>query len=457
MKIVSTNPSKNYEVIGEVEVTFDEAIGQKVANANLAKEQWRRLGIEKRAELLRSVLAIFEMHADQIAALITKEVGTPIAQCKDEVNWNWSYWEWFLTEGVKSIQNRTLHEDDQFKYLLTYEPLGTAAVITPWNLPFDLFVWGVVPNLLAGNVVVYKASEECILTGQLLEAIMVETSLPKGVFSAVHGDSRQGDVLTQQAIDLIWFTGSSEVGKLLYERAGKKFIKAILEMGGSNPAIVLEDADPVLVADRVFAKRFMFCGQTCDAVKRLIVHKSIADDVVSRLKQKVEQVVVGDPEDLKITMGPLVSKKQRDILTDQVSDSITAGATCVVGGSPPESLQGAYYMPTILTNVTRSMPVWKEEVFGPVLAVVTFETEEESIVLANDSQYGLSAQVYSGNIDRAARIATEIKAGNVDINGANHFKPWCPFGGYKSSGMGREHGEYGMQELCQLKVLSIKK
>ncbi len=456
-KIVSTNPGKNYAVVGEVEVTSNEEIVRKVAEANAAKEDWRRLGLTKRLEYIQKAYEAFKSRADDIADIITKEVGTPITTCKDEVSWDWSYFEWFLSNAEKILAPETLQEDETTLYQQFYEPIGTAAVITPWNLPFDLFLWGVIPNLLVGNTVIHKASTLCALSGKLFEEIMEGVGFPKGVFSAVHGTSEQGEFLAQQAVDLIWFTGSSDVGKHLYEISGKKFIKAVMEMGGSNPAIIFPDADIDAMVNTIMFKRFAYCGQACDSVKRLIVHKDIFDDVVSKLKEKVEALVVGEPEDSKTQIGPVASAKQLETLVRQVDESVNMGAIVVTGGKKPEGLQGAYYLPTILTNLKKGMPVWREEVFGPVLPIVAFEDEAQAIRMANDTSYGLSAQIYSKNEELITRVSSEIKAGSVDINGASHFKPWNPFGGYKDSGMGREHGAFGIRELCQIKVISQPK
>jgi succinate-semialdehyde dehydrogenase/glutarate-semialdehyde dehydrogenase len=286
---------------------------------------------------------------------------------------------------------------------------------------------------------------------------MEEAKLPKGVFASVHGAAEEGALLVSQDIDLIWFTGSSEVGRKIGEIAGKKFIKPILEMGGSNPVVIFEDADIDKAVSGVTSKRFMFCGQTCDADKRLIVHESIFKEVVLKLQSAVEKFVIGNPEDPKTTFGPLVSKKQLYLLESQVEDAIMKGAKVITGGRKPPYLSGAYYYPTILTNIHRTMRVWREEVFGPVMPVITFKTEAEAISLANDTSYGLGSQIFSTDNKRIDRVSALIKAGNVDVNGVGHFRPYNPFGGYKISGMGREHGVVGFQELCQIKLVSKPK
>ncbi len=453
-KLISINPATGTSN-GFVLESSSSDIAKKVATANGAKESWRRMGAAKRIDYIRRAYEICKRRAEDIAVTITKEVGTPITECRGEVAWDWTYMDWFLQNIEKAIGPELLQEDNSFKYLATYEPVGTAAVITPWNLPFDLFLWGVIPNLLVGNTVIHKASEECALSGKLFAEIMEEAKFPDGVFSAVHGNGKQGAYLVEQNIDLIWFTGSTTVGKKLFATAGKKFIRSVLEMGGSNPAILFDDCDIEATIPVIKFKRFAYCGQTCDAVKRLFVHKKIVSQVVEALRLEVGKIVLGDPMDPKTEIGPLVSTVQRDLLAAQVADAVQKGAKIVAGGKKPDRI-GAYYLPTILTDITPEMRVWKEEVFGPVLIVMPFETEEQAIMLANDTRYGLSAQVYTKNPDSALRVASALKAGSIDMNGASHFKPFIPFGGYKASGMGREHGIHGFRELCQMKVLSIK-
>lgn len=456
-KIISTNPGRNYEVVGEVKITSNKDITRKVKEANTVKEDWRRLGVEERIQLLQKAYKKFREKADDIAKIITREIGDPITECKGEIAWDWGYFKWFLDNAEKALAPKVIFEDKNEIYQQTYEPIGTAVVITPWNLPFDLFLWGVIPNLLVGNTVVHKASSECALSGKLFEEIMETVGLPKGVFSAVHGTSQQGEYLVNQDIDLIWFTGSSKVGKHLYEIAGKKFIKAVMEMGGSNPALVFGDANLDLVIDKIMFKRYAYNGQTCDAIKRLIVHKKIFAEVVYRLEGEVAKIIIGDPQNPTTQMGPLTSKKQLERLIKQVNSSLKMGAKVIIGGKQPTNLKGAYYLPTILTNVTRKMPVWNEEVFGPVLPIILFDNEEQAIQMANDTLYGLSAQIYSKDLRRAQKLVSELKVGSVDINGISHFKPFNPFGGYKESGIGREHGEAGFHELCQIKVISKPK
>ena len=293
--------------------------------------------------------------------------------------------------------------------------------------------------------------------GKLIEEVMLAQQLPEGVFSEVYG---AGDIwwkLANEQIDLIWFTGSANVGEQLYELAGKKFIKAILELGGSNPCIVFEDVAIQDIVKKMYAKKFKINWQTCDALKRLIVHESIFDDVVAALRKEMESKIIGDPEDEKTDIGSLAAKRQLTLLEDQMADALDKWVIVVTWGKNLTNPIGAYYALTLLTNVTKDMRVWNEEVFGPVLPVIAFKTEEEAIALANDTIYGLGAIVFSKDIEKAQRVASKINSGTVEINNAIHWLSCNPFGGYKKSWMGREHGVMGFRELCQVKVISQQK
>ncbi len=456
-KLISTNPAKNYEVIGFVNVSTPYEIKQKVAFAQKVKTYWKELGVAKRVKLLEPIYKRLIKDKDELAHLITKEIGKPIKQSLDDIEWDISFFKSWLENGAKYLKDEVTYEDQKQIHKIVYEPLGVAAAIAPWNYPCDMFLWGVIPNLIAGNPVVFKHSEETPLTGKKMEEIMGAANLPKGVFSEVYGDSEVGRSLVGENVDFIWFTGSSKVGKSLYEIAGKKFIKVILEMGGSNPAIVFDDINIDKIIDKIYDERFQNCGQVCDALKRLIVHKSKIDEVVAKLKKKVEEKKLGDPENLNTDIGSLVAKRQLELLESQVKDAIKKGAKVITGGKRPGNLEGAYYQPTILTSIKQNMRVWKEETFGPVLVVVPFSSEEEAIKLANDTNYGLGAIVFTSDKERAWRVASKIKSGTVEVNLANHWLACNPFGGYKESGMGREHGKYGFLELTQLKIISMEK
>ena len=453
-KLISINPAKNQEVVGEVNVSTDAEIKEKVRLTDKAKLDWKELGTKKRIELLKPVYEEFKKRKDEISSLITKEMGKPVSESIDEVEEALTNFEWLLDNGEEVLADEVTHEDGKSRHMIIYEPYGTTAVITPWNFPFIIFIDGVISNLIAGNTVVFKISEECPLIGKKIEGVMKSKNLPEGVFSEVYGDGKVGQKLAESDVDLIWFTGSTKVGNLLYRIAANKFIKVILELGGSSPAIVFEDADISDSVSDIYSSRFLNCGQVCDVTKRLIVHESMFDKIIEKLKEEVAKKIIGDPSDKRTQIGPLVAKRQLELLENQVKDAVEKGAKIITGGKRPKRLNGVFYEPTILTNITKDTRVWKEEVFGPVLPIVIFKTEEEAIELANDTPYGLGSKVYSRNIERARRVASRIEAGSVEINGANRWLMCNPFGGYKQSGMGRTRGIIGLRELCQVKVIS---
>lgn len=455
-KLISTNPA-NYTILGEVNISSEEEIASKVKKANLAKDEWRKLGLEGRTRLLKKVVDKLIEKKEELAQLATKEMGMPINQSRVDVNDAISYFTWYLDNAFQYLSPEVIFADDKITHTIFYEPLGVAAVITPWNFPLSNFVWGAAQNLIAGNVVIYKTSEECPLFGKLLEETVNSARLPVGVFSEVYGDGKSGDFLVHQDINLISFTGSTKVGKYLYQVAGEKFIKAVMELGGSAPGIVFPDADLETVIEVIYANRFINCGQMCDALKRLLVHESIFDEVVERLKKHLESVRVGNPEDALTDIGPLVAERQLELLEEQVKDALGKGAKVIIGGKRLKNLQGAYYEPTILTDITKDMRIWQEEVFGPVLPVVAFDNDDKAIRMANETKYGLGSYIYTTDKKKALKIASQIDAGMVSINSASYIQPCSPFGGYKDSGLGREHGKFGFAELTQLKVVAMEK
>lgn len=456
MKLVSINPA-NYEVIGEVDFSSEKEIVQKVKKANIAKKGWKELGVEGRIKSLRKVIDKFAKNKEKFAQLATREMGMPITQSRFDMDEAIRYFGWYLDNAKKYLSPEIIYEDDKSVHKVFYEPYGVATVITPWNFPLSNFVWGAGQNLIVGNTVVYKTSEECPLFGKLLEEIINNSDLPAGVFSEVYGDGRVGDFLVHQDINLISFTGSTKVGKHLYKVAAEKFIKAVMELGGSAPGIVFIDANLDEVIETIYLNRFTNCGQMCDALKRLIVHESVFDDVVEKLRKKLESLRVGDPTDETTDIGPLVAKRQLELLEGQVKDAIDKGAKIITGGNRVENLKGAFFQPTILINVTENMRVWQEEVFGPVLPIASFRTDDEAIKMANDTKYGLGSYIYTKDKNKALEISSRIDAGMVSINNASYLQPCSPFGGYKDSGIGREHGKFGFAELTQVKIVAIEK
>lgn len=455
MKIQSINPSTK-QSLGEVEESTKAEIEQKVKSAKKALPDWRALGIKGRISALRKVIDNLSKRKDEFALLISKEMGMPISESSYDVNGAIEYFEWYLDNAEKYLSPETVYEDDEMIHEVHYEPVGVVAAITPWNFPASNFVWMIGQNLVIGNTVVFKDSEEVPLCGKLIEEVFANSNLPEGVFSEVYGKGEVGDTLVHQDIDMICFTGSTATGKHLYKVGAEKFIRVFLELGGSAPGVVFEDADIDKVIETIYANRFDNCGQICDGLKRLIVHESKLDEVSKKLIAKLEEVVVGDATNKETNIGPLVSQKQLDALQEQVKDALAKGAKEFHKKELPK-LEGFFYAPTLLTEIKPDMQVWKEEVFGPVLPIVTFKTEVEAIKLANDTKYGLGGYVFTEDKARFARVALQIETGMVQMNNAGYVQPPTPFGGCKLSGIGREHGKFGFHELSNVKVVAKEK
>ena len=363
----SVNPA-NLHVIGEVAYSSHDDIVKKIKLAHQAKKIWKDFGIKKRIAILTPLIEAFKAREKDIISLTTREMGKIITESRNDFKTDFAYFEAFLREGPQYIEDEITFSQGKAVHRIIYEPRGVVACIVPWNFPLSNFIWAVIPNLVVGNTIVIKHSEECPLLGRLFEEIMLSLpNLPEGVFAAIHGDSETGAILAAQDIDMIWFIGSSAVGRKLFELAGKKQIKTILEMGGSNPAILFDDVDVDALIPAIYHGRFLNCGQVCDASKRLIVHQSIHDEVIQKLSQHIQHIKIGNPENETTELGPLVAMRQLNLLESQMQDAISRGATVITGGKRPENLPGAYYLPTLVSNVKREMRIWKEEVFGPVL------------------------------------------------------------------------------------------
>lgn len=452
--ITSHNPATN-QPIASIPATTNEDISRKIKAAHSAKHAWKAFGANQRVELLRPLVQALQNNERDLINLTVQETGKTITEATEDFSGDIYYLEAFLNDGPGYLADEITVKEGATLHKIVYEPRGVVAAIVPWNFPLTNFLWAVIPNLIAGNTVVFKHSEECPLMGKRLEDIFQElVPLPPGVLSFVHGGPIVGSELAQQPVDMLWFIGSSRVGHEIGQLAGQKNIKCILEMGGSNPVIVFPDVDIDDAVQRIYRGRFSNCGQVCDAIKRAIVHHDIFDEFVAKMAAHLEQIVVGEPTNPASQLGPLVAQRQLDLLELQISEAVNAGATIVTGGKRPANLDGAYCLPTLITNINTAMRVWREEVFGPVLPVIAFHTKEEAIYLANDTPYGLGAAVYSKDLTLARSVANEIEAGFVDINQGSHWRPCNPFGGVKASGMGVEHGRAGFQDLCRIKVIA---
>lgn len=384
-------------------------------------------------------------------------MGKPISASRGSVTQTFDEFEDYMKQAEQALAPSVVFENETERHIQTFEPRGVIAAITPWNFPFNNISFQIGQPLIAGNTVVMKPSEEIALFTQLIAELVAKSDLPEGVLTPIVGDGAVGEMLVQQNVDMILFTGSTKTGQHITKIAAERSIPVLTEMGGSAPGIVFEDADVARTIDMLTMARFDNTGQYCDGLKRAIVHKSKYEEVLKAIKEYAAKTKVGDQLDENTKLGPLVAKRQLEKLEAQVADALEKGAELVVGGKPPEGLSGAYYEVTVLTNITTEMRVWHEEVFGPVLPVVTFETEEEAIQLANDTEYGLGAYIFTEDNEKYQRAARQIQAGNIAHNNAWYFSPKTPFGGYKNSGNGRSQGTAGFHEVSQIKVIAEEK
>ncbi len=456
MKLVSTNPAKGHKPIGKVEVSTKEEIIEIVANAHKAQQAWHTLPITKRIEAVASFVAICKERREDLAQITTLETGRPIFSSRADVAKGIECFVAYLSTAEKYLAPQVTLENDKEIHTVHREPWGVIAAICPWNFPFTNVAWQCGQALLAGNAIVYKNSEENPLFAKLIAEIAAKSELPDDVFGVVYGNGEIGEWLARADVNKISFTGSFTTGHKLTQVAAEKFIPITTELGGSSPCIVFSDAalDEADI-ESIYSRRFLHSGQFCTSVKRLIVHESKFDEAVEKLAKVTAAKKIGDPIDETTELGPLVAERQLEKLEAQVKDAIDKGAKVIIGGKRPVGLDGAFYEPTILTNITKDMRVWTEETFGPVLPVVSFKTENEAVELANDTEYGLSSYVLTNDRELFNRIAPRLQAGMIAQKSViNLIAGHNPFGGYKHSGMGRENGEFGFHDATQIKVIS---
>ena len=453
LTLISTNPSRNYEILGEVAVSTPVEVSAAVTKARTAQPSWQALGVKGRIPILERLVNVFKNRKDAFSLMTCREMGRPIVGSEATMDLGLQYWDWYLAHGEECLKPYETYRDDKEIAEVFHEPAGVASVIVPWNFPFSNFTWGVGQNLVAGNTVVFKISEEVPLFGKLLDAAFIEAAVPDGVFNQVYGAGDVGAALLEQDVDLMCFTGSTATGRRVYQAATDKMVPALLEMGGSDPGIVFADANVQRIIENIYEARFRNSGQICNALKRLIVHESRSEEVVNELTSILKSKRVGDPEDRTTDIGPLCAKRQLEVVKSQVEDALSKGATIVIGGKQPEGLKGAYYEPTLLTNVTRDMRAWREEVFGPVLPIVTFGTTDEAISLAKDTAYGLGSYIFTEDKELAVTIARDMRVGMVHINKSSVSRACNPFGGRGMSGLGMENGIFGFHDVCRRKLV----
>nr|WP_037494259.1 5-carboxymethyl-2-hydroxymuconate semialdehyde dehydrogenase [Solirubrobacter soli] len=418
---------------------------------------WPRLSVAERAKTLRRIATTLRDHAQELIELEVRDIGMPIAQMHGlaaRSAENFDYYAGVITE----LHGRSFQVGDQFLNYTIHKPVGVAGLIMPWNAPLMLSTWRIAPALAAGNTVVLKPAEWSPLTATRLAELLGEAGLPDGVFNMVHGfgETAGAPLSSHPGVNLICFTGESTTGATIMAAGAPTLKRSSIELGGKSPVVVFADADPELAVDAAVAQIFTMNGQRCTAGSRLLVERPLYDDVVGAIAERARNIRVGDPFDPRTELGPLIHPEHYERVLAYIASAREEGATVLAGGDRPEHLpDGNYLKATVIGDVTETMRVFREEIFGPVLVATPFDGEDEAIRLANATQYGLAAYVWTNDIRRAHRVAHAIDTGMCWINSQNVRDLRTPFGGVKASGIGREGGDYAFEFYCDVEIVHV--
>ncbi|RZM03012.1 MAG: NAD-dependent succinate-semialdehyde dehydrogenase [Variovorax sp.] len=447
----SINPAN-----GAVLATFDEAdataIESALARAAESQRAWRRQPPTERARLLARVAVVLRRHQDEWARLISLEMGKPLAEARGEIEKSAVTCDFYAAHAPAMLADQVVASNATDSRIVI-DPLGVVLAVMPWNYPFWQALRGIAPAIAAGNALVLKHAANVPQCALALQRLFVEAEAPPGLFTTLLvGSGAVAGLIDDDRIAAVTFTGSTPVGRDIAARAGRALKKQVLELGGSDPFIVLADADVEAAAAVAVRARFQNTGQSCIAAKRFIVEAAIGDRFAAAFCAGVAKLVVGDPMDPATTQGPLARGNLRDELDRQVRAGIAEGARLLAGGRSKAG-PGFYYQPTVLDHVSPGMTVAREETFGPAAAILRVPDAEAAVALANATEFGLGAALWTGDADRARALSREIDAGAVFVNGLVASDARLPFGGVKQSGYGRELGHHGLQEFTNIKTV----
>jgi succinate-semialdehyde dehydrogenase/glutarate-semialdehyde dehydrogenase len=459
--IRSVSPATG-ELLGEVEARSHEDVLIAVEQARQAQKSWSETSFAFRKELLLKLADAIYDQVDEIAEIISKENGKPRTEALSTELLPSLYTIQYVAKNTeRQLRDAPIH---MFLWrmmgkrsYLSYKPLGVIGIISPWNYPWGIPVGQIATALMAGNTVVFKPSSSVSMIGEKIREVFAKAGFPKHVFTVVQGPGRIGEGLVEGQVDHLIFTGSVSVGRHISSLASENLIPVTLELGGKDPAIVLEDADLDAAAAGIVWGAFANSGQTCASVERVYVMESVYDEFVEKVKAKTEKLRQGPDTDYNVDVGAMTNKSQMEIVKAHVADAVEKGATVLTGGKQREDLPGFYFEPTVLTNVCHSMDAMTEETFGPTLPIQKVSSEAEAVRLANDSRFGLTASVWTTDIARGERIANQLVTGTVTLNDAlwTFGAAETPWGGVKESGIGRTHGTIGLHEMVRPLHVSV--
>ncbi|HBR7307423.1 TPA: succinate-semialdehyde dehydrogenase [Klebsiella aerogenes] len=448
---VSVNPTTG-EVVSSLPWSTEQQVDSAIAQAQQAFRQWRQVALGDRAAALRKVGSVMRARGEELAQMISLEMGKPIAQARGEVSKSANLCDWYAEHGPAMLATEATQVEDN-KAVIEYRPLGPILAVMPWNFPVWQVLRGAVPILLAGNSYLLKHAPNVMGSAQLLGELFAEAGLPTGVFGWINATNEGvSQIINDDRIAAVTVTGSVRAGRAIGAQAGAALKKCVLELGGSDPFIVLNDADLDEAVKAAVVGRYQNSGQVCAASKRFIVEAGIADAFTKKFVDAVAALKMGDPRDEQNYIGPMARFDLRDELHQQVEATLKEGATLLLGG---EKIAGAsnYYAPTVLANVTPEMTGFRQELFGPVATISEARDAAHALELANDSEFGLSATVFTASNAEAERFSRGLECGGVFINGYSASDARVAFGGVKKSGFGRELSHFGLHEFCNIQTV----
>lgn len=453
--MIQTQNPFNYEVIQTFPALTEKELEQKLLTAQKTFQEWQQTTFQERADLMRKVAQLLRADAERLAAIITLEMGKVIKEAKGEVEkcaWVCEYY----AENAERFLSDEIIDAGEGKSFIAYQPIGTVLGVMPWNFPFWQVFRYAAPTLMAGNVTVLKQAPNVPQCALAMEELFLKAGFPVGAFQSllIEVDLVE-QIMAHSSVQAVTLTGSERAGAAVATLAGKYIKKSVLELGGSDPFIVLPDADLDRAVSTAVKSRMLNTGQSCIAAKRFLVHEDIAEDFTEKMRAEIESLRLGDPTQVESDYAVLARQDLVDGLDNQVQASIQKGAKVVLGGNRGET-SGAFYQATILKDIPVEAPAFSEELFGPVASIFTFKTEEEVLKIANESDYGLGASIWSKDLERAAGLARKIQSGAVFVNDMTKSDPRVPFGGIKKSGYGRELSYLGIREFMNIQTIWVK-
>ncbi|RSZ61970.1 NAD-dependent succinate-semialdehyde dehydrogenase [Corynebacterium hylobatis] len=451
------NPATGETIATLASATSDDAMAALDA-ACAVQDEWARTSARERSDILRRAFDLVHERAEEFATLMTLEMGKPIAEARGEVTYGAEYLRWFSEEAVRDYGRYAPTPEGNLRMITVRKPVGPCLLITPWNFPLAMATRKIAPAVAAGCTMVLKPAKLTPLTSQYFAQTMLDAGLPAGVLNVVSSSSASGissPIMADPRLRKVSFTGSTPVGKTLMKAAADNVLRTSMELGGNAPFLVFADADLDEAVEGAMGAKMRNIGEACTAANRFIVHESVAEEFAAKFAERIADLTVGNGLDEGVTVGPLVEEKARDSVASLVDDALASGARAVAGGKKVDG-PGYFYEPTVLIDVPADARVVQEEIFGPVAPVITFNTEEEAIKLANSTEYGLASYVFSGDPNRMWRLSDGLEFGLMGFNSGVISNAAAPFGGVKQSGLGREGGAEGLDEYTTVQYIGIR-